>query len=115
LGVVVFVVFGIFITAREGRAGYGFCQLSFSSPHGTEIWVGDRVTWNLTSNVTEGKSFWFGTKNGVVDVNNTETGLGPYFSWQTDPYPADSVGTYTRYIVIKDLKIISFAQPIRFL
>lgn len=98
--VVVVLVFAFLIPAQDARAFV--CSLSFSSPHGSQINVGDRVTWTLSSDISGHPSYWYGTKNLVTDVSNLNTNLGSPFVWTTDPYPADSVGNYTRYVVIRD-------------
>ncbi|MBI2670273.1 MAG: hypothetical protein HYX20_03980 [Candidatus Yanofskybacteria bacterium] len=96
------VVLGSFLYFAD-TSNAATCSLSFSSPHGSYIAVGDRVTWTLTSSFSNGKSYWFGTKNGVTDVSTMDTTFGNPFSWTTDPYPSDTIGNYTRWVQVKDI------------
>ena len=96
------VVLGSFLIFAGNSKAYS-CLLSFSSPHASQIYVGDRVTWSLSSDFSGGKSYWFGTKNGITDVSAMDTGMGNPFVWTTDPYPSDTVGNYTRWVQVNDI------------
>ncbi len=95
------LVASLFIFSQKANAFS--CSLSFSSPHGSYIVVGDRVTWTLSSSFSGGRSYWFGTKDGVTDVNAVDTTFGNPFSWFTDPYEADTPGNYTRSVQVNDV------------
>lgn len=95
------VILGSFLILTEASKAYT-CSLSFSSPHSNQIYVGDRVTWNLSTDFNGHQSYWYGTKNGVTDANNMNTGLGSPFNWTTDPYTSDTIGNYVRYVIIRD-------------
>lgn len=95
------VVLGSFLVLAKNSNAYN-CSLTFSSPHGNQIYVGDRVTWNLSTDWNGYQSYWYETKNGVTDANNMNTGLGSPFNWTTDPYASDTIGNYIRYVIIRD-------------
>lgn len=93
---------GSLFFTKKVNAAFWSCSLNFSSPHGSVIQIGDRVTWTLDSNYVGGRSFWYGTKDGIIDVNGGDTALGSSFVWTTDPYPSGSQGYYKRSIIIRD-------------
>lgn len=76
------------------------CSLNVNNASGA-IYTGERITWTLNIDQPNFKSYWYGTKNGVADVGGAATSFPSFtgsYGWLTDPYPEDSVGSYTRYI-----------------
>lgn len=95
------ILAGFFTFSKDARSAD--CSLSFTGPHGNQIYVGDTVAWKLESGFYGGYSYWYGTKNGEVDVNGSDTSLPAFFTQNFGPYQPESVGHYERFIVVKDL------------
>ena len=68
----------------------------------TQINTGQSATWTMNSDWAGYKIYWFGTKNGVSDVIDSNSGFITNKTWLTDPYPAGAAGDYTRYFKIHE-------------
>jgi len=78
------------------------CSLSVSK---NQINVGDKITWTLNINQSGYNSYWYGTKNSATDVSGASTGLpsfSGFYNWVSDPYSADLVGNYSRYVLFQN-------------
>ncbi|MDP3731204.1 MAG: hypothetical protein Q8R34_01775, partial [bacterium] len=75
------------------------CLLSVSS---SRVAVGNRLTWVLRSYPSGYRAFWYGTKNDSTDVAGVDSGFVTQKDWLTDPYPAGSEGSYTRWMELRD-------------
>lgn len=73
------------------------CSLSFSQ---LNIRPGDTVSWTVNSNPTGLSAYWYGTKNGNPDVSGSLAGITDFT--QSYTYQTGNVGSYTRYLVLKD-------------
>ena len=73
------------------------CYLSVDK---TQINTGQQATWIMNSDFSGYKIYWFGSKDGVPDVTDSDSGFTTPKTWLTDPYPTGSEGTYTRYFKI---------------
>lgn len=75
------------------------CSLSVDK---NQIKVGESAIFSITSTAPGYKIYWFGTKDGTMDVNNVDSGFTTNKEWLTDPYPAGSQGSYTRWFQIHE-------------
>src|SRR3989344_820954 len=75
------------------------CELIFS-PDG-DITVGETLSWTVNSIPPGYAAYWYGTKNGVTDANGLYAGDTNFT--QSFTYQSAHVGTYTRYLVLRDV------------
>ena len=73
------------------------CSLSFTK---TNMSVGEATIWTVTASGVNQNAYWYGTKNGKADVTNSFAGTGNFS--QNYTYTAGDVGSYTRYVVIRE-------------
>ena len=86
------------VTVQPAATTATSCSLSFSK---TNITVGDTVTWTANSSTPGFKAYWYGKKNETTDAYGTLLAGTTNFT-QNYTYTSSDVGTYTRYLVLKD-------------
>ena len=73
---------------------------SFALLNNATVSVGQNSSWAVTSSPVGLKAYWYGAKNGVTDANGLYAGTTDFT--QTYKYQSEHIGTYTRYLVLKD-------------
>jgi hypothetical protein len=83
---------------RSVTANFTATSCSLTANKTNFLW-GETFTWNVTS-VPNGTAYWYGTHNGVIDA--TDLYYGPTPLSGSLLFDSAFLGTYTRYLKIKD-------------